>query len=186
MSEHEAPPKPIPLDRRDPFDQRWFQIEGAVFRYLRVRLKSRDEALELLNEVYVQMRDCSDTAVILDLHSYALGMAKNIATEQHRSRWRHMRLNMQFLEQQSAARGDADELTPERICDGQQTLEQTDRALEQLPAQTRDIWEAGADGDTPKAIAERFGVERHTVYRRLRDTRQWLCEKLGLARDRKP
>jgi DNA-directed RNA polymerase specialized sigma24 family protein len=183
---HQTPPKHTPLDPKDPFDQRWFHIEGAVLRLLRARLKFDDEACDALTDVYLEMRDRANTGTILDLQSYALGMAKNIAAARIRNRSLHLRLNLRFVEEQSAARGDADELTPERICDGLQEFERTGRVFEQLPAETRGICEADACGETAQAIAERFGLELHTVYRQLRITRQWLRRKLGLARDRKP
>ncbi|WP_157995084.1 RNA polymerase sigma factor [Peristeroidobacter soli] len=186
MTDREAPPNPPPLDRQDPFDRRWFQIEGAVHRILRVRLKYPDAALEMLNEIYVRMRNSPDITTILDMKSYALGMARNIQREQLRDQWLHLRLNRRFVDDQAVSRGDADELTPERICDGQQQWARTDRVLEQLPAEDRNIYEARASGETPKAIAESLGLDRDTVYRKLRSTRQWLRDKLGLAKGNNP
>ncbi len=186
MSDYEAPPIAMRPDPPEPFDERWLRVEAAVLRYLRVRLKCPDKARDALHDVYLQIRECSDTATILHLESYALTVARNIAAGRCRVHSRRSRLDKDFQNQESVSRGDADERTPERIYDEQDYLERAAEALNQLPTETQRICEARAKGETIKSIAERLDLELHTVYRRLRSARQWLREKLGLAGDHKP
>lgn len=186
MSNPKDPPtarRPEPLDS---FHEKWFRIEPAVIRLLRARLKSADEARSASHAVYLKLRERSATATILDLESYARTVAKRMAAGWLRKDAGRLRLNLRCLEQQSASRGDADELTPERICAGQQEFARTAEVFKQLPVETQHICEARAKGEEIKSIAERLGLKQHTVYRRLDSARQWLSETLGLAGDRKP
>lgn len=186
VSDQEAPPSAMRPESLDPFHAKWFQVEAAVLRYLRVRLKCRDKALDALHDVYEKVRKRSGNATILHMESYALAVARNIVAGGSRVRSRHSRLNEDIQNHESASRGDADERTPERIYDEQDYLERAAQAFKQLPTETQRICEAIAKGETIKAIAERLDLKVHTVYRRLRSARQWLREKLGLARGRKP
>jgi RNA polymerase sigma factor (sigma-70 family) len=186
VSEYKAPPTAARPDSLDPFDREWSKVEAAIVRYLRVRLKSTADALRVSDAVYWKVRNCSKTATILDLESYAITAAKRLEAGWRRKNARQLRLNLRFLEQQSASRGDADELTPERICAGQQEFARTAEVFKQLPVESQLICEASAKGEEIKSIAARLGLQQHTVYRRLRSARQWLRETLGLAGDRKP
>jgi RNA polymerase sigma factor (sigma-70 family) len=182
VTDRQDPSKHSPAEPKDPFDREWFKIQGAVLRILRARLESKDEAREALNEVYVQMRDRWYTTTILDVHLYARRMAENIAAE----RIRKLKVRKRFVDRQSASRSDTDEKTPEHLYDEQQEERQLQLKLEQLPADLQDIFKALLEGRTAQWIAEHFGLERRTVYRRIKAIRKWVSQKLGLARGRKP
>ncbi len=130
-------PKFPPLDQHDPFDHEWFKVEGAVLRLLRARLKSEDEAFDALYEMYQQLKASSTAATILDMRFYTLGAAAKIAAARIRSRRERTRLDTRFMDEQSATRGNADEHTPEHICNEQQEQQQLDRQVSQRPPSSR-------------------------------------------------
>lgn len=187
MTERDTPPSRMRPDLLEPLDARWIAIEPGIFRYVRANVKSADLAREVVQQVYMRLRKCSNAATILHLESYARKVANNVIAELHRDRKRRERLHSRLEAIQGASRGDAEQHTPDAIADRRQRLERAFHEIDRLPEQTRRVFEAKTfSGESANSIAKRLGIDLRTVYRRLAHARKRLREALGLARGRKP
>jgi RNA polymerase sigma-70 factor (ECF subfamily) len=125
-------------DARKAFD-RLFAVEApSLFRYLLRRTRSRDDAADLVQEAFLRLfRAVSGQDAPERPGAYLQQIASNLARDHARRAVAHDERRHQPLdeERQSSAQP-----TPHQFLEFNQTLQQFEGALWQLPSKTRDIF----------------------------------------------
>lgn len=112
------------------------EYNDTLVRYLTIRLRSRQDAVDVAQEAYIRLLRRKNLADIDCFQSFLFRTATNISIDLQRQRIRQARnfASSKFL------LGDIDEITPERALDGRQTLEALKKALEDLPPKCREAF----------------------------------------------
>ena len=104
----------------------------ALIRFLRGRVGSRNEALEVAQEAYVRLLSLDQPGAVSYLRAFLFKTAANIAIDRRR---RHRSYDDKVSGQLFAEF--AEERTPERQVGAQQTLRRLELLIESLPAKCR-------------------------------------------------
>ncbi len=109
------------------------EYNDSLVRYLAIRLRSRQDAVEVAQEAYIRLIRRKNLAEIDCFQSFLFRTATNISIDLQRQRTRQAKnfagSKMLF--------GHIDEITPERSLDGRQRLAELKKALEELPPKCR-------------------------------------------------
>ncbi len=109
------------------------EYNDSLVRYLAIRLRSRQDAVEVAQEAYIRLIRRKNLAEIDCFQSFLFRTATNISIDLQRQRTRQARnfagSKMLF--------GHIDEITPERSLNGRQTLAELGKTLEKLPPKCR-------------------------------------------------
>jgi RNA polymerase sigma-70 factor (ECF subfamily) len=140
------------------------QILAERYAYLVRRLErvtgSKERASDALHETWLRLENANVSAQVANADAYILGMANNVAIDQHRRERRHLHEDDvdNLLEV-------PDELAnPERIVAARRKVETLKEALRGLTPRRRDILLAArVDGLLNREIAERFGISLRLV-----------------------
>lgn len=140
------------------------QILAERYAYLVRRLErvtgSKERASDALHETWLRLENANVSAQVANADAYILGMANNVAIDQHRRERRHLHDDDvdNLLEV-------PDELAnPERIVAARRKVEALKEALRGLTPRRRDILLAArVDGLLNREIAERFGISLRLV-----------------------
>ena len=140
------------------------QILAERYAYLVRRLErvtgSKERASDALHETWLRLENANVSAQVANADAYILGMANNVAIDQHRRERRH--LHDDDVETLLEV---PDELAnPERIVAARRKVEALKEALRGLTPRRRDILLAArVDGLLNREIAERFGISLRLV-----------------------
>jgi RNA polymerase sigma-70 factor (ECF subfamily) len=162
--------------------KRWFveklfaEHRGALQRYIHRRIRTKSEAADLAQEVYVRMLRLSDTEAIRNPQLYLYTVASNLVKE-HAVRERRLTIRPEIDETSVEERlGELPSL--DRQLESNQLIEHLGTALEQLPARWRTaLILQYRYGLTYQEIAERLGVSSNMV-------KKYLAQGLGHCRRR--
>lgn len=104
----------------------------ALLRFLRLRVDSDQEALEVAQEAYVRMLQLGSSRAVSFLSSYLFRTAANIAIDRRRKKSLAVRLDKEAAEHQAAAAP-----TPDIIMQAREELALIGRFIEELPPKCR-------------------------------------------------
>ena len=104
----------------------------ALIRFLRGRVGSRNEALEVAQEAYVRLLSLDQPGAVSYLRAFLFKTAANIAIDRRR---RH--LSYDKVAGQSLFGEFAENRTPERQVAAEQTLQRLEKLIESMPAKCR-------------------------------------------------
>jgi RNA polymerase sigma-70 factor (ECF subfamily) len=126
-------PAPAAGDSRAVVIERLFREHNeALVRFLRGRLGSRNEALEVAQEAYVRLLSLDQPGAVSYLRAFLFKTAANLAIDRRRRHRSYDRVTGGQLFAEFA-----EERTPERQVAGQQTLRHLESLIESMPAKCR-------------------------------------------------
>lgn len=169
------------IEARNLLNQVFRSYNDILVRYLTLRTRSLQEAMEIAQEAYVRFLSMAEPEKILDIEAYVFGIAKNI----HIDRVRSSRTGAKAIARgghglaYGGASSEASCAGPEDEAAAKDTVKQLKRAIEGLPPKCRQafvLYKFELLG-YPE-IAERMGLTesmvRKYVLRALRECRQTL------------
>ncbi len=159
-SDESVKPDPAGGEGRAQFVERLFREHNeALIRFLRARVRSRQEALEVAQEAYVRMLSLDEPGAVSYLRSFLFRTAANIAIDRQRRT-----LVQERIAGQPQLRDRTDVRTPERRVAGEQVLRRLESLVEAMPPKCRQsfVWHQiqGVDAAT---IAVRLGITESMV-----------------------
>ncbi|MBL4802481.1 MAG: sigma-70 family RNA polymerase sigma factor [Emcibacter sp.] len=121
---------------RDDIASLYRDYNDVLVRYLTIRLRSQQDAIEVAQEAYIRLIRRKNLQDIDCFQSFLFRTATNISIDLQRRRARQARnlANNKFL------LGDIDEITPERALNARQTMIELRKALEELPPKCREAF----------------------------------------------
>lgn len=154
-AEETTEPANVEGDSRAVVIERLFREHNeALVRFLRGRLGSRNEALEVAQEAYVRLLSLDQPGAVSYLRAFLFKTAANLAIDRRRRTQSYDKLTGGPLFAEFA-----EERTPERQVAGEQTLRHLGSLIESMPAKCRAAFVMsqihGLDAAT---IAARLGI----------------------------
>ena len=126
----------------------------ALIRFLRGRVGSRNEALEVAQEAYVRLLSLDQPGAVSYLRAFLFKTAANIAIDRRR---RH--LNYGKVTERQLFMELAENRTPEREVAAEQTLRHLERLIEAMPPKCRESFVMNQiHGLDAAVIAARLGI----------------------------
>jgi RNA polymerase sigma-70 factor (ECF subfamily) len=135
---------------------------GWLCRWLRQRLDSADDAVDLAQDTFVRLlRRPDDVPGIVEPRAFLATIARGLLNDH----WRRRSLEQAWLETLAALPEDV-AFSPERLVSMQQELQQLDAMLAQLAPKAREVFVLSQlEGLTYVQIATRTGLSDRTVKR---------------------
>jgi RNA polymerase sigma factor (sigma-70 family) len=128
--------------------------------YFRRRVRSDNEAEDLTQEVFLRLIRRMDLDTIENPEAFVFRTAVNLL----RDRSRRGKTQRSHLTEISYQQGDVEELSPERVFDSRQSLQQVIDVLEELDERSRDAFILHRlEGMKHAEIAELYGVSVSSV-----------------------
>ncbi|PTB22436.1 RNA polymerase sigma factor [Trinickia symbiotica] len=162
-------------------------ILASRYAYLVRRLEratgSKDGAADALHETWLRLENANVSTQVANADAYILGIANNVAIDQHRSERRHT-----HEDDVEALLELPDELAdPERIVAARRKVEALKAVLRGLTPRRRAILLAArVDGLLNREIAERFGISLRLVESELSAAMKYCLERMHEAGDPYP
>lgn len=155
--------------------------DGLVKRLTR-RFGSSDFASETLHETFARLDGMSNETVLKNPKDYLFRAAINVG----KNRLRAERLRASAADIDAVLDVAADNPGPAQIAEARSEMDALLRALEGLPARTRQVFEAALFRDLPYAqIAENLGISIRTVERDVQTALEHCSRVLGYRALRK-
>ncbi len=148
----------------------------SLVRFLTRRLKNREAAEDLTQDVFVAISRVSPITGVRNPRSFLFRIAGNLALNSVQQETRRRQLRDGNADILWTA---VDELTPERELLGREALAQIDQAVQELPERTRQIlaWRR-VDGLTNREIASRLAISETAVEKHMRSAMASLVRAL--------
>ena len=126
----------------------------ALIRFLRGRVGSRNEALEVAQEAYVRLLSLDQPGAVSYLRAFLFKTAANIAIDRRRRHLSYHKATGQPLFSEFA-----ENRTPERQVAAEQTLQRLEKLIESMPAKCRASFiMSQIQGLDAVTIASRLGI----------------------------
>lgn len=145
---------------RDEITTLYQDYNETLVRYLTIRLRSRQDAVEVAQEAYIRLIRRKSLNDIDCFQSFLFRTATNISIDLQRRRARQAQnfASSKFL------LGDIDEITPERALNARQTIAALRKALEELPPKCREAFMLYKFNNLDHAeIAEKMGLSVSSI-----------------------
>ncbi|MEL6657979.1 MAG: sigma-70 family RNA polymerase sigma factor [Bacteroidota bacterium] len=160
-----------------------------LFRFIRGRVNSDEDAEDVLQDVWYQLSRIVDVSAVENINAWLHRVARNRLTDGYRKKrpeaLEDLRLTDEdgegsFLDDWLASDGD----TPEEAYFRQIVWETLDEALDELPEAQRDVfvWNELED-ETFQSISDRTGINIKTLISRKRYAVQHLRQRLADLHD---
>ncbi|MCK5425253.1 MAG: sigma-70 family RNA polymerase sigma factor [Emcibacter sp.] len=120
----------------DEITELYQEYNETLVRYLTIRLRSRQDAVEVAQEAYIRLLRRDNLDDIDCFQSFLFRTATNISIDLQRHRTRQ---NINFAKSKILF-GNIDEITPERALGARQTLDELRKALEELPPKCKEAF----------------------------------------------
>jgi|SRR6185437_1931912 len=148
--------QPIPDNPRAAVVERLFREHNeALLRFLRARVGSQNEALEVAQEAYVRLLSLDQPGAVSYLRAFLFKTAANIAIDRHRRHRSYDKVTgggQLFVEF-------AENRTPERLVAGEQTLRHLGDLIGSMPAKCQAAFVMSQiQGLDAATIAARLGI----------------------------
>lgn len=167
------------------------ELRGGLYRYLLRRLRSRADAEDLAQEVYLRLLRVPDKELIRTPEAYVYRVAHNVVYEfQLRERQSPVEFDSERVLDLTEQLTDAADI-PEAILQRQSQRHELSRIMQELPSMQRAVLLLAIRHDLPHAeIGRRLGISLHTVrkylYRGLLHCRQRLSSSSREQKDTSP
>lgn len=112
------------------------EYNEPLIRYLTIRLRSRQDAVEVAHEAYIRLIKRENLADIECFQSFLFRTATNLSIDLQRQRTRHAK---NFAKSKILMSG-IEEITPERSLDGRQTMGELRQVIKTLPPKCREAF----------------------------------------------
>jgi RNA polymerase sigma factor (sigma-70 family) len=169
---HRSPTREI--DQLEQLNQ-WRALCPPLLDYIRARLGSKKDVLDIAQDTYLRLLLLEDPSSIRGFSEFAFQIAKNLTTDRLRMHARHHLLNEQLAIERPLMLGTEDSRTPERIYEAQSEIDAMMRALQGLPRQVKEVFEAYIGGEAAGVIAKRERIHVRMVYRHIARAHQYLA-----------
>jgi RNA polymerase sigma-70 factor (ECF subfamily) len=140
-------------------DRLFREHNEALIRFIRPRVRSHQEALEVAQEAYVRMLKLDEPGAVSYLRTFLFRTAANLAVD-----LRRRDKTQERVAEQLQLRGGPELRTPERYAAGDQVLTRLEKLVEAMPANCRQsfVWHQilGVDAAT---VARRLGITESMV-----------------------
>lgn len=123
------------VEARDAVARLFSDHNSALVRFLRLRLKSDQEARDVAQEAYVRLLQLDQPGAVSFLRAYLFRTAANIATDRLRRA-----ATRRAVDHDPVFEDDADGLDPERAALARERLLIVDAGLRELPDKVRDAF----------------------------------------------
>lgn len=160
------------------------QILATRYAYLVRRLEritgSKEGATDALHETWLRLDKANVSTQVANADAYILGMASNVAIDQHRHERRHA-----HDDDVDVLLAVPDELAdPERILTARRKIDSLKDVLRGLTPRRRAILLAArVDGQLNREIAERFGISLRLVESELSAAMKYCLQRMQEAGD---
>jgi RNA polymerase sigma factor (sigma-70 family) len=170
-------PRPSPLmvtylSRRD-----------ALARFLTARVGSREEAEDLLQELFLKVDRTPPVADLRDPAAYLFRMAANLARDRRREQHRARVREADWVDTQNIVLGSQaidDTPSAEAAHGAKQRVAAIRKAIERLSPQCRRVFLLHKfEGLSHEDVARRVGITRSTVEKHMHTALKYLIEQLG-------
>jgi RNA polymerase sigma-70 factor (ECF subfamily) len=142
------------------------QIRPVLGRFLAARTGDRDEAEDVLQELWLRVSDLSGEG-IANPSGYLHRMANNLVLDRERERQRRRRRDGDWTQSMVTRTADGaldDRPGPDRQAEDRQRLQRLAAAIEALPAGARRVFRRlRVDGLSHGEVASEFGISRSAV-----------------------
>ena len=156
---------------------------GALKRLLKARLRSEEEAEDLLQELFIRLRRGNLACEVQNPTAYLFRMALNLARDHQRERRRAEERDGQWVESVRMTLGTepiADVPSAEAAYEAKQHLAAVVSALQELSPHARRVFVLHRfEGLTHLQIAERLGISRSTVEKHMTTALKYLVARFG-------
>jgi RNA polymerase sigma factor (sigma-70 family) len=157
--------------------QAWLVQYGPALRQYFRRRASAAEAEDLVQEVFMRLLARADGQAIENVERYLFRIANNVLISRHRHDstqvWKIDENSVDPLER-------TEDISPERVLIGKQTLVALAVAIRDLPPVTREIFVCHRFEDmTYLAIARRMGVSVKAIEKRMQRALMHINEQMG-------
>ncbi len=155
----------------------WMAAYGpALRRYFRKRLGPA-EADDLVQEVFLRLQARAGVQAVDNVERYLFRIANNVLISRHRYDNAQVRRLDEAVE---AAFERADDISPERVLIGRQTLSQLAVVVHQLPPRTREAFVLHRFEEmTYEAVARRMGISLSVVERHIQRAMGHINAQMG-------
>ena len=150
-----------PDERRDDFlTGMSAQYRLPLIAYFQRRVRSREEAEDLTQEVFLRLVRRRDVETIDNPEAFVFRTAINLL----RDRSRRGKTLSSHLDEMAHGQDAFEDLSPERVVDGRQSLQSVLRALDELDERSRDVFILHRlEGMKHAEIADLYGVSVSSV-----------------------
>ena len=155
-----------------------------LIRYFSVRLRSRESAEDLIQDLFVQICALEPEGVIDNPSAYLFRLANNMMIDRLRSAQRSGVRDEAWRRSQGVEVGEAaaDAASPEQAAASSERLRRTMEAIQGLPPRTRRAFELHRlEGLSQEQTAQRLSVSRKTVEKQVGPALKHLLAKLRKA-----
>ena len=156
-----------------------------LIRYFAVRLRSREAAEDLIQDLYVRLSGLTPEEAIDNPSAYLFRLANNMMLDRLRSDQRSGARDASWRQTQSAefaGQDVMDEPSPEQATVARERLRRTTEAIQSLPPKTRRAFEMHRlEGLSQEQTAQALGVSRKTVEKQVSSALRHLLAKLRSA-----
>jgi len=164
--------KPIPgeADRMEQagLQQVFSSARAELLRFLQARGLSREDAEDLLQDLYVKI-ETSTLPPVSEPKAYLYSMANNLAHDRRRSEQSRKRRDGAWLSEQNGSPGDMERSwDPDAVLQARDHLRRVEAALDGLPERTSSVFRRyRIEGESQKAIAASLGISLSAVEKHL-------------------
>lgn len=167
----------------DPHSSRDVELQALIRRFhaplisfFAKRAKDRQEAADLVQELFCRLAAKSDTVRMASPDAYIFQMAANLLRDHARRQHTREATDRAIIEQSATS---FEELSPERVLLARRRLAEVRKALAELPERTRAIFILHRFEELKHAeIAQRLGISRSSVEKHMMDAIRHLLERL--------
>ena len=156
-----------------------------LIRYFAVRLRSREGAEDLIQDLYVRLSALAPEEAIDNPSAYLFRLANNMMLDRFRSEQRSGARDAAWRQTQGAefaGQDVMDEPSPEQAAAARERLRLTAEAIQSLPPKTRKAFEMHRlEGLSQEQTAQALGVSRKTVEKQVSSALKHLLSKLRSA-----
>lgn len=161
---------------RDWFVREVLPLEAALMQFLRRSSRSRAEADDLRQEVYVRVCEAARREIPSPARPFVFAVARNLLID--RARREHV-VSIEAVADLGALEIVADEPEPDRTAIARQELRRLQTALDHLPNRCRQaVILRKIDGLSYREIAKTMGIAEDTVSKHLREGMAVLADVL--------
>ncbi len=155
----------------------------AIGRFLAARLGSRDEADDVLQDLFLRLGRIEATAELRDPAAYLFRMALNLARDRRRERGRARARDAHWIDanyQMAGAEPVLDQPSAEAAYGARQRVAAVEQALEELSPQCRRVFQLHKfEGLSHREVAARTGITRSTVEKHMNTALKHLIRRVG-------
>lgn len=167
----------IPASEQQVLEALAAQFGGVLLQFFQRRISDRQEAEDLVQEVFVRLLKRGNIADLQDLRGYLFETAASVLMDRARKRVsRHSNEHVSF---DPLAHAD-EEFSADRVLMGEEALTCASRALLELPERVRTVFILRRlEGMRYQDIAQRLGISLSLVEKQMARAVAYLTQRMG-------